>query len=214
MIGIVGGTGPEGRGLALRFCLAGEEVFIGSRAAERGRAAAEEIRAKAPGARVDGGENREAARLADIALVAVPYQGHREAVSELRQELSGKVVVDVVAPLAFSSGRFHALTVPEGSVAQQLKALAPEARVVAAFHTVSAADLLVPDRTVDCDVVVCSDDREAKQQVMTLAKCIKSVRAVDGSGLECARYIEDLTALLLNINRIYKGRSMIKIVGI
>ncbi|MBI2165287.1 MAG: NADPH-dependent F420 reductase [Chloroflexi bacterium] len=213
MIGFLGGTGPEGRGLALRFALAGEEVIIGSREATRAQEAARSVSTLAPGLRVKGATNREAAA-ASIVIVTVPYAGHRETLASLAHELSGKVVIDVVAPLAFSKGRARAIPVESGSVAQEAQALLPNSRIVSAFHNVSAEDLLEPAKVIDCDVVVCSDDKEAKAQVMALAETIKGVRAVDGDGLENSRYLEDLTALLLNINRIYKGHSMIKIVGI
>ena len=214
MIGFLGGTGPEGRGLGLRFAMAGQEVLIGSRDPGRAQAAAQEILALAPGTRVTGVGNLEAARRGDVVFITVPYAAHQETLATLTEELSGKIVVDVVAPLVFSRGRAQAVPVTEGSAAQQAQALLPQARVVGAFHNISAEDLLTPEKTIDCDVVVCSDDGEAKTQVMALAELIRGVRAVDGNGLECSRYLEELTALLLNINRIYKGHSMVKIVGI
>ena len=128
--------------------------------------------------------------------------------------MAGKVVVDVVAPLSFEGGAIRAVAVASGSAAQEAQVLLPESRVVAAFQTVSAHELLDPTVSVDSDVVVCGDDAEAKGRVMALAETVRGVRAVDGGGLANARYVEELTALLLNINRIYEARSAIKIVGI
>ena len=214
MIGFIGGTGPEGRGLALRFAMAGEEVVIGSRSRERAQEAVEDVLGRARDLAVTGAENADAAQSADTVFVAVPYSAHRDTVSGLGDLLKGKIVVDVVVPLAFEKGRVRALAVEQGSVAEQAQLLLPDAQVVGAFHSISAQELLVPDAVVDCDVVVCADDAEARDRVMALAELIKGVRALDGGGLATSRYVEALTALLLNMNRIYKAHSAIKIVGI
>ena len=214
MLGFIGGTGPEGRGLALRFALAGERVIIGSRDEERARKAIESISDMVPAGSVEGAHNDQAAHLADIVFVTVPYAGHRDTLTSVKESLAGKIVVDVVAPLAFDGGRARSIAVPEGSVALQARAVLPESQIVGAFQSISARDLLVPDRPVDSDVVVCADEAEAKDVVMRLAEGIKGVRAVDGGGLENARYVEDFTALLLNINRIYKTHSSLRILGI
>ena len=214
MIGFIGGTGPEGRGLALRFAIAGEEVIIGSRDVERAQAAVQDVLGRVPGLPVRGAENRVAAAEADIVFVVVPYAAHRDTVGALRDPLDGKMVVDVVVPLVFEKGRASAVAVEEGSVAEQAQRLLPGARVVGAFHSISSQDLLIPDALVDCDVVVCADDAGARDRVMALAELIKGVRAINGGGLASSRYVEALTALLLNINRVYKGRSAVKFVGV
>ena len=214
MLGLIGGTGPEGRGLALRFALAGERVLIGSRDETRAVDAAESVSAFVPPGTVQGALNPAVAAQADIVFVAVPYAGHRDTLASLKEHLGGKIVVDLVAPLEFVKGRARAILVEEGSAAQQAQSILAESKVVAAFETVSAQDLLIPDKSLDSDIVVCADDREAKDVVMKLAERIKGARAVDGGGLENARYVEDITALLLNINRVYKAHSSIKIVGI
>ena len=202
----------------MRFALAGEDVLIGSRDAGRADEAAAQVLAVVSGhdlkGSVAGGLNADVARRAGTVLVTVPYGGHRETLAALREPLAGKVVVDVVAPLAVEKGRARAVRVEEGSVALQAKAVLPGSRVVAAFQTVSARDLLVPGRVIDSDVVVCADDEEAKKEIMALAEKIDGLRAVDGGGLDNARYVEDFTALLLNINRIYKAHSSIRIAGI
>lgn len=214
MIGFVGGTGPEGRGLALRFAMAGESVAIGSRDAARARDAADSVNALADGLSVGGGLNDEVAERADTVFIAVPYAGHRATLESLRERLDGKIVVDVVAPLAFKRGVASAAAVEEGSAAEQARILLPNSRVVGAFHNLSAEELLEPDAVIDADVVVCADDADAKSEIMKLAETIRAVRAVDGGALANSRYVEQLTALLININRIYKAHSSIKIVGI
>ncbi len=214
MLGIIGGTGPEGRGLALRFALAGERVVIGSRDESRARAAAESVLEHAPAGSVSGATNADAAARADVALVSVPYAAQRATLSGLTCELAGKTVVSLVAPLEFERGRASAVRVEEGSAALQAQAILPDSTVTAAFQNVSAEDLLVPGKPIDSDVIVCADDADALRLVMDLAERIEGVRAVNGGGLANARYVEDLTALLLNINRIYRAHSSIKITGI
>ena len=214
MLAFLGGTGPEGRGLALRFALAGEEVFIGSRDETRAAETARALVELAPGASVSGGVNTVAARKGNTVFITVPYEGQKPLLEQVAGHLAGKVVVDVVAPLSVSRGRARALSVEEGSAAMQAQLLLPAAFVVAAFQNISAADLMVPDRVMEGDVVVCSDHGEPKQRVMEMVRMIRDLRPVDGDGLENARYVEEITALLLNINRIYKCHSMIKILGI
>lgn len=214
MIGFIGGTGPEGRGLALRFALAGEKVQIGSRDVGRAREAAESLANDAPPDSVEGKANEDVAQESDIVFIAVPYAAQRPTLEGLKNHLDGKLMVNVIAPLAFEKGRASAVRVEAGSAAEEAKEILPNSPMVAAFHNISAQELLVPEMSLDTDVIVCSDDSEAKQKVMDLAETISGVRAVNGGGLANARYTEDLTALLLNINRIYKAHSMIKIVGI
>ncbi len=214
MISFIGGTGPEGKGLALRFALAGEAVVIGSRDLGRATDAALEVQWMAPKASVEGTLNPEAAERGDLVFITVPFSGHRDTLEGLRDQLRGKIVVDTVVPITFEERRFRALVVDEGSVAEQAQAILPESRVVGAFHNVSAAELLHPERRIESDVVVCGDDRDAKASIMALAERIHGVRALDGTGLDCSRYVENVTALLLNLNRVYKGRSTIKFLGI
>ncbi|MFQ5860206.1 MAG: NADPH-dependent F420 reductase, partial [Dehalococcoidia bacterium] len=196
------------------LALAGEEVVIGSRNAARAQEAADRLMAKAPSARIHGDENQAAAQEGDVAFLTVPFAAQEPLLQQVGPYLRGKVVVVTVVPLEYVGGRPRVLEVAEGSAAMQAQHLLPQSRVVAAFHSVSAVDLLVPHRAIEGDVVVCADDREAKEQVMRLAERIQQLRAIDGGDLQNARYVEGLTALLLHINRIYKGRSMIKVVGI
>ena len=214
MLGFLGGTGPEGMGLALRLGLAGEPVFIGSRDADRAAAAAESLRAQGVTADVLGGLNEEAAARADTVVVAVPFEAQRAVLEPLRERLRGKTVLDTAVALTRSGGRFDLLHVDEGSAALQAQAMLPESSVVAAFQTISARDLLDASRIVEGDVVVCADDDAARRRVMALAGMIPALRAVDGGGLASSRYVEAITPLLLNINRLYRARAAIRIVGI
>ena len=214
VIGFIGGTGPEGRGLALRFALAGEDVLIGSRDEARAAEAAAELSALVSQGSIGGGLNDDVAARSDIVFVVVPYAGHAPTLEALREHLKGKIVVDVVAPMEFSKGVARAAPVPEGSAALQAKALLPDSTIAAAFQTISARDLMNTDHPVDSDVVVCGQSREARETVMALAEKVPGVRAVDGGGLSNAGYVENLTPLLVNINRRYKAHSAIKIVGI
>ena len=214
MLAFLGGTGPEGRGLALRLALAGEAVVIGSRDGDRAKETARGLLELAPGAAISGDVNAVAAQMADTAFITTPYEGQRPVLEQVAGHLAGKLVVDVVAPLSFTKGRASALSVEEGSAAMEAQKLLPDSYVVAAFQNISAEDLVVPDEVMEGDVVVCSDHREAKQRVMEMVSQIRELRPVNGGGLENARYVENFTALLVNINRIYKCHSMIKIVGI
>ena len=189
--------------------------MLGSRDLDRADAVALELAPHAPRGRVRGGLNLQVALQAEVPFITVPYPAQRELLTALQKPLAGKVVVSTAIPLAFARGQARAVPVKEGSAAQEAQALLPRSKVVSAFQNLSAHDLLVPDRALEADVVVCADDPEAKRLVMALAEAIAGVRAIDGGGLENARYVEELTALLLNLNRIYKGsRTMIRIVGL
>jgi len=218
MLGFIGGTGPEGKGLALRFALAGESVFIGSRSETNGVAAADSVNSMtdtlSPTNQVQGGTNYDCARACDIAFICVPYSGHKETLNGLKHLLNDKIVIDVVAPLQFWKGQISSITVPEGSAAEQAKKALPTSRIVGAFHNVSAQELLEPDKSIDCDVIICSDDEEAKLVAIKLTEKINSIRGVNGGALKNSKYVEDFTALLLNINKIYKGHSSIKLTGL
>ncbi|MEV0151517.1 MULTISPECIES: NADPH-dependent F420 reductase [unclassified Nonomuraea] len=209
-IAILGGTGDQGKGLARRFALAGHEVLIGSRSAERAQEAAASI-----GPNVRGGTNADVAAEAGIVIVAVPYEGHRALLESLRGELAGKIVVDCVNPLGFDKQGVYALPVEEGSAAQQAAAVLPDSRVVAAFHHVSAVVLLDPAvEKVDLDVLVLGDDREATDLVQALADVIPGVRGVYGGRLRNAHQVEALTANIISVNRRYKAHAGIRITDV
>ncbi len=215
MLAFLGGTGPEGKGLALRLALAGESVVIGSRDAARAADAAVELSALAPGARIGGAENPQAAAQADTVFLTVPYQGQRPLMESLGDGLAGKVVVNVIAPMGFERGRgAFAVEVAAGSAAQESQELLPQSLVVSAFQNVSAEELLAPETLMEGDVVVCSDHAEAKALVMDLTRRIPRLRPVDGGRLENSKYVEQITPLLVNINRIYRIHAGIRIVGV
>ena len=214
MIGFLGGTGPEGRGLGLRLALAGYDVMIGSRDATRAQQAAGRVAARSPGASVAAGLNEDVAISAETVFVTVPYGGQRPLLESLAEALSGKIVVTTVVPLAFDADGATFLPIDAGSAAMEAWGILPESRVVAAFQTVSAHDLLNPEKRIDSDVVVCSDDEEAKGAIIALAEEIPGVRGVDGGGLRNSVFVEHITPLILNVNRIHGGRAAIRLTGL
>ena len=215
MLAFLGGTGPEGRGLALRLALSGEETIIGSRDAARAAAAADELRESAPGASISGAANADAAAAADVVFLAFPYEGQRPTLEQIPDALAGKVVVDVIAPMQFQRGRgASAIEVEAGSAAEEAQELLPGSLVVSAFQNVSAEELQEPDKEMEGDVVVCSDHAEAKSVVMALVRKIPQLRPVDGGALSNSKYVEQITPMLVNINRIYHIHAGIKIVGV
>jgi NADPH-dependent F420 reductase len=210
VLAVLGGTGEQGRGLARRFALAGHQVVLGSRSAERALAAAEGL----PGT-VSGAANADAAAAADVVVCAVPWEGHKELLQELAPVLAGKVVVDCVNPLGFDKQGAFALAVEEGSAAEQAALVLPESRVVAAFHHVSAVLLL--DETVasmDTDVLVLGDDREATDLVQALVGRITGMRGIYAGRLRNAHQVEALTANLISVNRRYKAHAGVRITDV
>lgn len=215
-IAIVGGTGPEGSALALRWAQAGAEIVIGSRDAGRASQTAADIQNKT-GGKISGAENRAACQSAEIVVLTVPFQGQAETLKHLKPALHpGQILVDATVPLAASIGGrpTRTLGVWQGSAAEQAAELVPPGvSVVAAFHSVSA-ELLHRDGPVDCDVIVCSDDKQAAERIRKLARMIPGVRALDGGKLENARVVEQITALLIGFNIRHKGTSGLRITGL
>jgi NADPH-dependent F420 reductase len=211
-IGILGGTGDQGRGLARRFALAGNPVIIGSRSAERAAAAA---RGLGPGLGIRGMANPDAAAAADVVIVAVPWDGHGDLLKSLAAPLAGKVVIDCVNPLGFDQRGAYPLAVPEGSAAQQAAAVLPDSVVVGAFHHVSAVLLLDPavDR-VDLDVLVLGDDRQATGLVEALAARLPGARGIYAGRLRNCGQVEALTANLVSINRRYKAHAGLRVTDV
>lgn len=211
-IGILGGTGDQGKGLARRFAMAGHEVLIGSRSAERAGQAAASLGEGLP---ARGADNAEVARTADLVIVAVPYDGHKALLESLRDDLAGKIVIDCVNPLGFDKQGAYPLPVEEGSAAQQAAAVLTGSTVVAAFHHVSAVVLLDPEvAEVDLDILVLGDDREATTLVQALAGRIGGVRGVYGGRLRNAGQIEAFTANLISINRRYKAHAGLRVTDV
>ena len=215
-VAVLGGTGPQGRGLARRFAAAGLPVVIGSRSAERATETARTL-AEATGGTVTGADNAGASEAGDVVIVAVPWDGHGDLLKGLATALAGKIVVDCVNPLGFDKKGAFVLDVEEGSAAEQAAALLPESTVIGAFHNVSAVKLEDPEVTeVDTDVLVLGEgeDREACDLVQDLAGVIPGVRGVYGGRLRNAHQVESLTANLISVNRRYKAHAGIRITDI
>jgi len=206
-VGILGGTGDQGRGLAYRFALAGQRVLIGSRTPSGAAQTAAEL-----GHGVEGLGNEETATRSDIVIVAVPWEGHSALLESLRSALAGKLVVDCVNPLGFDKNGPYALPVAEGSAAEQAAALLPDSTVCAAFHHVSAALLADPavDR-FDLDVLVLGEDRAAVATVRALAGRINGVRGVYAGRLRNSHQVEAFTANLIAINKRYQAHAGLRI---
>jgi NADPH-dependent F420 reductase len=217
-IAILGGTGPEGMGLGLRFARAGEEIVIGSRQAERAAAAAESarqrLRAVGCHTAVHGSTNEEAVRGADLVVLAFPYAGVAELLPPLAPALDGVVVLDVVNPLVRQGKVFVLTPVPDGSAAEAIQRLLPKSLVVSGFKNESADSLGDIEREVEGDVVVCSDHAAAREAVAQLVSRIPRYRAVDAGPLVNARFLEGITALFLNLNRRHKAVTSIEILGL
>jgi len=204
LIAIIGGTGPEGSGLALRWARAGESIVIGSRDASRARAAAAQIAARAGAlGSVEGLENSQAVKMCDVVVLTVPFSGQAELLKQLKPSFRpGTVLIDATVPLAAAVGGrpTRLLGVWQGSAAEQAaEIVGKNVTVAAAFHSLSAT-VLDGDHDVDCDVIVCSDDDRARTVASELAVKIPGVRAVDGGKLENARIVEAITALLITLN--------------
>jgi 8-hydroxy-5-deazaflavin:NADPH oxidoreductase len=222
-IAVIGGTGPQGKGLGYRFARHGHTVVLGSRSAERAVPVAEEVSARlvdVDGAgSVTGASNAEALEGADAVLLAVPYDGHDELVASLAEggALDGKVVISCVNPLAFDKAGPHGRVVDagEGSAAESAQRIAPGATVVGAFHHVSAVTLWGEEEHLsEEDVLVCGDDKDAKTTVMQLARSVTGRDGVDAGKLRLARQLEPLTAVLISINKRYKVHSGVRISGL
>lgn len=217
-IAVIGGTGEEGSGLALRWAVAGFEVIIGSRDAERAATAAREIGDRAGAGKVSGLANADAAAAADVIVVAVPYSGQADIYKSIAEHIPDDAfVVDCTVPIAAGVGAkaTHTLGVWEGSAAQQAQAFVPKGtKLVGAFHSLAASALNDLDSTLEGDVLTCGS-KAGKEVVKELVEAIPDLRFVDAGPLEMARIIEPLTALLIGINHRYKtDRAGIQITGI
>jgi 8-hydroxy-5-deazaflavin:NADPH oxidoreductase len=213
-VGILGGTGPQGRGLARRFAAAGHHVVIGSRSTERAEKIAAEYADLEGSGGIVGGSNSEAAA-AELVIVTVPYEGHAALLSSLTNELAGKIVVDCVNPLGFDKRGPFPLPIPAGSAAEEAQQLLPESTVIAAFHHVSA--VLLDDPTIDHfddAVLVLGEDRDAVAVVCDLASAIPGARGIYAGRLRNAGQVEALAANLIAINRRYKTHAGVTITGV
>ena len=213
-ISVLGGTGPQGRGLARRFAQAGLTVVIGSRTQEKGAATGAEL-AAATGGAVTGTDNLSAAEAGDLVLVVVPWEGHDQLLESLKHALAGKVVVDCVNPLGFDKQGAYALKVEEGSATEQAAAILTESTVVGAFHNVSATLLEDPEVTsVETAVLVLGDEREATDLVQALADTVPGMRGVYAGRRRNAHQVEALTANLISVNRRYKAHAGVRVTDV
>lgn len=220
-VGVLGGTGPQGRGLALRFAAVGQRVVLGSRDAERAVAVARDVAERATGhasadveISVRGGSNMDVAGVCDVVIVAVPFDGHAAVLADLATSLAGKVVVDCAVPMAFDKQGAYALDVPEGSAAQQAARLLPDSAVVGAFHHLSAVLLEDPEHALQGDVMVVGDNREATDIVQSLVDRLPGLRGIYAGRLRNARQVEALTANLISTNRRYKVHAGLRITDV
>jgi 8-hydroxy-5-deazaflavin:NADPH oxidoreductase len=209
-LGFLGGTGPQGRGLGLRFAVAGHQVLIGSRNAERAESVVNELLAGRD-LPIRGLANADAAAAADVVFLIFPYEGQAQVLPELAGPIGDKVVVDVVNPLGWDELGAFPIPIPEGSAAQQAQALLPRARVTAAFHHAPLRLLADLERDCETDVLVVGDDPEAREMVVGLADEIPGCRGIDAGPLRLAGELEGLTAVIVGINRRYKIHAGIRI---
>lgn len=216
-VGIIGGTGEEGRGLALRWAMAGARVTIGSRSAERAKEAADELNALAGSDSIRHADNGAAVAVADFALLTVPFAHADATVESLAGRFKpGAILIDITVPVSFEKGRVRYVEPPEGSASEHLQARLPESiPVVAAFKTEPAHLLLDPGAKLDCDSFVASDSKEARARVMEAISFIEGLRPVDAGTLYSARTIERMTVMLIGINRRYKVKTgRFRVVGL
>jgi NADPH-dependent F420 reductase len=214
-LAVVGGTGAQGFGLALRLARAGEKIVIGSRSEERARAALAKLRIELPHAHANAAENRDAAERADRILLAIPFDGLIEFLDDAAPRLAGKIVIDVIVALAFRGGVAELAPLPGAlSVGELVQQRIPAARVVSAFKNVPAEILQDLSQPIRGDVVLCGEDEAARAEVAALAAKITGARAVDAGGIANARSLEAITALLVNLNRRYRARTSIAITGL
>ncbi len=214
VVAVIGGTGAEGSGFAMRWARAGLDVVIGSRSAEKGARVAAALREKLGDVKLRGTSNLEAAQMADVVVLSVPYESQSAILEDIKPGLAGKVLVTVVAPLlGEKKGRYA--PPPGGSAAMEAQAqVGPETRVVAAFQNVSAHHLVDPDHVVDCDVLVCGNKRADREIAIALARAA-GMRGVHAGALQNSAVTEGMTAVLIAINAIYKTRNAgIRITGI
>ena len=205
-IAILGGTGDQGPGLALRWAIAGEEVMIGSRSRERAERVAAELNAEVGQARIRGLDNVQAAAAADIVVLTVPYSAHLATLESVRSQLQGKILIDVSVPLDPENPRKMKMPVA-GSATEEAQAFFGDAtKVVAAFQNIAAHLLRDPHHDIDCDVLVCGNDVEAKKTVMGLVATM-GLQAYDVGPAESARVVEGLTSILIRLNIRYKAKG-------
>lgn len=205
-VAVLGGTGKEGSGLAIRWALNGYRVIIGSRSAERAISRAAELNAELGGDYLTGMGNEDATKAAQLVVLSVPYDAHKATLESVKEHLNGKIMVDVTVPL--QPPKVMTVHVPEGKAAalEAQSYLGDAVKVISAFQNVSAVKLKDPHTEVNCDVLVCGDDPEAKASVIELVKAA-GMRGIDAGPLANAVAAESLTPILLYINKTYKVKG-------
>lgn len=215
---VLGGTGPEGLGLALRIALAGESVLLGSRSVERAHAAADTLRplVAAAGAEavIGAGENEVVAREADVVVLSFPWVGVEEWLPTLAPAMRGKPVLDVVNPLQLRGGLFRLRPVEAGSAGQRIQQLLPDSPVVSGFKNLSAKELMDPTHRLQGDVLLCGDHPETTARFAHLVRRMPDLRPVDAGALANSAHLEAITALLLNLNRRHRALTSIQVLGL
>ena len=215
VLGILGGTGPQGRGLAARWALAGHEVHIGSRTLEKAETAVEDVRGRiGDEPDVRAGTNADVAERCEIVVVSLPHTAQARALPDLAEAIGDKVVCNVVNPMEFDELGPTAVRVEAGSAAEECQQLLPDARVVSAFHDVSSKRLLKVDERIDTHVLICGDDQEANHRVAHLASRIDGMWGVFCGPLRMSEYVENITPLILTINKLYGIQAGLLIDGI
>lgn len=209
LVGMLGGTGPLGRGLALRLAAAGHDVILGSRSAERAADAAAQLQVPARGM-----ANAQMVDQAEVVFVTVPYDGQADVLGALADAAAGKVVVSTVVPMGFDQRGPFRIAVPEGSAAEQCQQLLPGARVVSGLQSVPAPKLLKPDLVIDMDVPLLTDDAEAGDAVARLCGDIPGLRSFVAGPLRLSSCVEALTPLIVSVNKRYKAHAGVKFTGI
>ena len=213
-IAIFGGTGDLGRGLAINFAAAGHEIIVGSRSQERADQAAEGLREALPEGTFTPLENVAAAEAGELAIVSIPWEGIESTIPPMAEALAGKIVISVVNALTFGkSGAIAVKDIPNGSCAQQIQELAPEAKVVVAYNNLPAAGLQHREH-LGADVLVCGKSKAARDEVIELTSAIPGTRALDAGPLANALIIEGMTAVIINLNRRYKGEASLAVEGL
>jgi NADPH-dependent F420 reductase len=214
-VGIIGGTGPAGRGLAARLAACGVDVIVGSRSTERGHEIAAEIRNAWPDRDLPltGADNAGAASC-EIVVVATPWDGAVSTVQPLSGELRGKFVVSMANALTKVGDELQALVPPRGSVAAAVQCALPDSAVAGAFHHLPARDLGRLDREMDADVLVSADDPVAVRRTIELVETIPGLRGVDAGSLSGCAAIEAFTAVLVNVNILHRAHASIRLTGL
>jgi 8-hydroxy-5-deazaflavin:NADPH oxidoreductase len=208
-VGLIGGTGEEGRGLALRWAIAGAQVVIGSRTIDRAKATADELNELIKSDRIGYAENQTAIAESEFALLTVPFTHAASTLeSHIQDFRPGSILIDITVPVSFEQGRVRYVELPEGSASEHLRARLPESiPLVAAFKTEPAHLLADANAKLDCDALVASDDKEAKARVISAIKFIEGIRPIDAGTLYSARTLERMTVLAIGINRRYKIKT-------